>query len=263
MASNKKKNTRTRLTNAEKAAGMTIEQKKQGLTIEDVKALQAKEETPVEPAETVEPTETKEVTPVEPTEETGVETISIVENPPHGEKFVTFSEGENVEGSKADKFVPAETGDEDAKAEEILKLLEEETVTETPVKSQEELDALHEANKGVGLGDIVETVTKATGVKAVVTFLTGGDCGCEERKKRLNKFDFRGRKPLCLLEGEYSFLHEFFERDPFEASPLEVQRFREIYGRVFQVNTSAIGSCDGCIRDIIKDLKNVYSTYES
>ena len=37
--------------------------------------------------------------------------------------------------------------------------------------------------KSKGLGDTVEKITKATGIKSVV-----GDCkGCEERKQRLNK----------------------------------------------------------------------------
>lgn len=44
--------------------------------------------------------------------------------------------------------------------------------------------------KSKGLGDSIEKVTKATGVKWVVekfTELTGVDCGCENRKERLNK----------------------------------------------------------------------------
>ena len=39
------------------------------------------------------------------------------------------------------------------------------------------------ANKG--LGDVIETVTEATGIKAVVEALTD-DCGCAARKEALN-----------------------------------------------------------------------------
>lgn len=42
-----------------------------------------------------------------------------------------------------------------------------------------------------GLGDAIEVVTKATGIKAVVDTIaeaTGTDCGCAKRKERLNKF---------------------------------------------------------------------------
>ena len=39
-----------------------------------------------------------------------------------------------------------------------------------------------------GLGDIVEAVTKATGIKKLVEVFTpeGKDCGCDKRKKDLN-----------------------------------------------------------------------------
>ena len=40
------------------------------------------------------------------------------------------------------------------------------------------------------MGDVVEAVAKATGVKAVVdkvSEVTGVDCGCGKRKKKLNE----------------------------------------------------------------------------
>jgi hypothetical protein len=42
-----------------------------------------------------------------------------------------------------------------------------------------------------GLGDVIEVITKATGIKAVVETIsevTGKPCGCDKRKERLNKF---------------------------------------------------------------------------
>ena len=38
-----------------------------------------------------------------------------------------------------------------------------------------------------GVGDAVEKVLKATGVADVVKFIAGEDCGCDERKAKLNK----------------------------------------------------------------------------
>ena len=47
-----------------------------------------------------------------------------------------------------------------------------------------------------GLGDVVEAVTKATGIKAAteaVAKATGKDCGCKRRRDKLNEmFPFRG-----------------------------------------------------------------------
>ena len=45
--------------------------------------------------------------------------------------------------------------------------------------------------KSKGLGDTIEKITKATGIKKVVdkiSEVTGKDCGCEERKEVLNNF---------------------------------------------------------------------------
>lgn len=46
------------------------------------------------------------------------------------------------------------------------------------------------AEKSKGLGDTVEKITKATGIKAVVDGVSkklDKDCGCKKRKERLNK----------------------------------------------------------------------------
>tara|TARA_R110002020_G_scaffold216648_2_gene424457 strand:+ start:819 stop:980 length:162 start_codon:yes stop_codon:yes gene_type:complete len=45
-------------------------------------------------------------------------------------------------------------------------------------------------SKQKGLGDTVEAITKATGIKKVVekiSKVTGKDCGCDKRKEYLNK----------------------------------------------------------------------------
>ena len=44
--------------------------------------------------------------------------------------------------------------------------------------------------KSKGLGDTIEKITKATGIKKVdnkVNKITGKDCGCNKRKEALNK----------------------------------------------------------------------------
>ena len=39
-----------------------------------------------------------------------------------------------------------------------------------------------------GLGDTIEKITKATGIKKVVEKVTGKkDCGCKKRKEKLNE----------------------------------------------------------------------------
>ena len=42
--------------------------------------------------------------------------------------------------------------------------------------------------KSKGLGDSIEKITKATGIKKIVEKVTGKeDCGCGKRKEALNK----------------------------------------------------------------------------
>ena len=38
-----------------------------------------------------------------------------------------------------------------------------------------------------GLGDTIDKVTEATGIKKLVKFIAGDDCGCDDRKEKLNK----------------------------------------------------------------------------
>lgn len=40
--------------------------------------------------------------------------------------------------------------------------------------------------KSKGLGDTVDKITTATGIKAIVKKATRGGCGCEKRRKKLN-----------------------------------------------------------------------------
>ncbi len=52
--------------------------------------------------------------------------------------------------------------------------------------------------KSKGLGDTIEKITKATGIKKVVEAVseaTGKDCGCGERKDTLNRvFPYQNKK---------------------------------------------------------------------
>lgn len=38
-----------------------------------------------------------------------------------------------------------------------------------------------------GLGDTIDKITTATGVKKIVEKVTNGECGCSKRKEKLNK----------------------------------------------------------------------------
>jgi hypothetical protein len=66
--------------------------------------------------------------------------------------------------------------------------------------------------QAAGLGDTVEQITTATGIKKVVEVFskaTGIDCKCEERKAKLNNLIPYRRKVNCLTESDYEALKPF------------------------------------------------------
>ena len=155
---------------------------------------------------------------------------------------------------------------EQAKAARIEKEIQEAEnavaeVCDDPIKSQEELEAKHAENAPTGLGDVVEAITTVTGIKAAVKFLAGEDCGCDERKEKMNKLRFR-RQPLCLNESEYSFLSSFFGNYSGRVDQSANYELAKIYARIFEKRGVQPTSCSSCIKQRIKDLKEVFDTYE-
>lgn len=61
-------------------------------------------------------------------------------------------------------------------------------------------------NKSKGLGDTIEKFTEATGIKAVVKAVVGDDCGCDERRDKLNKIFPYSKQPECLDDSELEYL---------------------------------------------------------
>ena len=115
-----------------------------------------------------------------------------------------------------------------------------------------------------GLGDTIEKITEATGIKKVVeTFskATGLDCGCEERKVKLNNLIPYRRKVNCLTESDYEALKPFISPKKGSLTPNEQWQIQAIYFRVFEVKLDD-SNCASCWRDIINDLRKVFNEYQ-
>ena len=119
-------------------------------------------------------------------------------------------------------------------------------------------DAKNE-NKAKGLGDTIEKVTVMTGIKKVVEFIAGEDCGCDERKEKLNKV-LPYHIPLCLKEPEYNFLSNWFQDKRRTINPQQQQQLLDIYNRVFQTKRK-LTTCNSCVREVISDLEKLFKTY--
>ena len=111
-------------------------------------------------------------------------------------------------------------------------------------------------NKSKGLGDTIAKVTKVTGIEKVVKFIAGEDCGCEERRIKLNKL-FPYNKPECLQEQEYTFLKEFFKVNKTSLTEQEQVQLIQISNRELHTNRE-ISSCSSCVRELIADCKRLF-----
>jgi hypothetical protein len=116
--------------------------------------------------------------------------------------------------------------------------------------------------KAQGLGDTIEQITEATGIKSVVekfSKATGMDCGCDKRKETLNKL-FPYHKPNCLVEEDYNYLTDFFGRLKDQVSIIDQYKLIDIYLRVFNKKVEH-SNCGSCWRDRISELRKVYNEY--
>jgi hypothetical protein len=114
--------------------------------------------------------------------------------------------------------------------------------------------------KAEGLGDTVENVLKLTGISKLVNFVAGEDCGCEERKEKLNAL-FPYRTPKCLTEDEYTYLTESQVLNKQILRPSEQDAILKIYNRIFGISREPT-SCATCWLEIINKMKQVFNQYE-
>ena len=127
-------------------------------------------------------------------------------------------------------------------------------------------DAENDSEKG--LGDVVEAITKATGLKAVVDKVSEVldiDCGCDERKKKWNSITltsikniFRTGKVNEINDEDYAELCSLFENGLPSVVTRDKQRvLYGIYERAFNIRKSPT-SCAPCIRGTVNELYKLY-----
>lgn len=112
-----------------------------------------------------------------------------------------------------------------------------------------------------GLGDTIEKVFEATGISKLAKWVLGEDCGCDERKKKLNKM-FPYHRPKCLEESEYEWLHNYYTKQGNTIDMRVQNEFLAIYNRVFNVNETPT-TCSDCYRDWHRKMNKVYLEYKN
>jgi hypothetical protein len=108
--------------------------------------------------------------------------------------------------------------------------------------------------KSKGLGDSVEKVLKATGIDKVAKKVLGDDCGCEERKQKLNKMFPYSRQ---MTEDEIKIYEEVMARTKGTLTGSDQALIIKIYNKVFNTNKKP-SSCGSCVRETLAKIKKVY-----
>lgn len=112
----------------------------------------------------------------------------------------------------------------------------------------------------------MEKITKVTGIKAVVKFIAGEDCGCDERKEKLNKITLWSahRAPLCLTQEEYDYWTQHTAKGQHKLNREALLWIVKIWNRVFQTRKK-YSPCT-CNPDawqrMITDINLLYDTYQ-
>ena len=132
---------------------------------------------------------------------------------------------------------------------------------------KKELKSLRDAQ--IGLGDVVETITKATGIKKVVEVVSEAldiDCGCQERKKEWNNITLESitkifRKKNVVREisvEDYAILCDLFKDGMPNLITKEMQRdAHKVYKSAFNITKDGT-SCAPCLKSTMTDLYNLY-----
>jgi len=118
--------------------------------------------------------------------------------------------------------------------------------------------------KSKGLGDSIEKLTEATGIKKAFEMFseaTGIDCGCDERKEKLNKIFPYNRNINCLNESDYTKLTKYLSAQQTTLTPIEQQEISDIYFNVFNYRLQ-ISSCASCWKGKLDELRKVYNEYK-
>ncbi len=109
--------------------------------------------------------------------------------------------------------------------------------------------------KSKGLGDSIEKVLKKTGIDKVAKKVFGDDCGCEERKKALNKMFPYSRQ---FTPDEMSIYESVLTRIKGERISGKDQAIMvKLYNKVFNANKKT-SSCGSCVQQTLAKLAKVY-----
>lgn len=122
-----------------------------------------------------------------------------------------------------------------------------------------------------GLGDTISYVLNETPVKAVTKvvkkalFKDGKDCGCEQRRKKLNEvLPYRMKPTRCLTEKEHTDYKSFKDQRTLTLTNDQIKFVCKLYSEIF--NRPYYEPCRNCspkpMLSMIEKLDKVFDSYE-
>ena len=120
----------------------------------------------------------------------------------------------------------------------------------------------------IGLGDVVESITKATGIDKLVKFIAGEDCGCKERKEKLNKIVVNRKSVRCFTEQQYNAYTNFKQTSKEDVRTQdELKLLVDIYAHLFATQYDVRRLCVNCqgtatlIKTMETEIDKIYESY--
>jgi hypothetical protein len=119
------------------------------------------------------------------------------------------------------------------------------------------------------LGTAVEKVTTVTGIKSLVKHMAGEDCGCDERKEKLNEWSANIQQKIngifkrpvqTLTPEEYAYLDDFFTNQKGSVKISQQYQLLKINNRVFSQKLQ-YSTCGSCVISMVNQLRTVYQAY--
>lgn len=97
----------------------------------------------------------------------------------------------------------------------------------------------------------------------MVKFIAGEDCGCEERKEKLNKL-FPYKQTSCMTETRYKQWSEFRNKPTDVLQPDDQKFVAHTHAEIFNHSLHRPCTCNPkAWQKMIEEINGVYSTYES
>lgn len=112
------------------------------------------------------------------------------------------------------------------------------------------------SEKSSGLGDTVQKFTKATGIERLVKAIAGDDCGCEERRKKLNQL-FPYAQPLS--EDDRQLWED--ELCDWENQRVITEKMQRTCISILERATGKrrkFSRCGPCVREYFKQAEKLY-----